>query len=47
MGDTLYIAGQYPRDMTISCAYFSREVFRINGSSQVDGQTSRRKRRKI
>ena len=44
---TLYIAGQYPRDVIMVCTYFSREVARIHGSAQVDVQTSRRKRRQI
>ena len=44
---TLYIAGQYPRDVTMACTYLSREVARIHGSAQVAGQTSRRKRRQI
>ena len=35
---TLYIAGHYPRDVTMACAYFSREVARIHGSAQVAGQ---------
>ena len=47
MEATLYIAGKYPRDVTMVCTYFSREVSRIHGSSQVSGQTSRRKRRQI
>ena len=32
MVSTLYIAGKYPRDVTMVCAYFSREVARIHGS---------------
>ena len=44
---TSYIAGQYPRDVTMACAYLSREVARIHGLSQVDGETNRRKRRGI
>ena len=47
MSATSYIAGKYPRDVTMACAYFSRELARIHGSSQVAGQTSRRKRRQI
>ena len=47
MAATSYIAGQYLRDVTMACAYFSREVARIHGSSQVAVQTSRRKRRQI
>ena len=47
MAATSYIAGQYPRDVTMACAYFSREVARIHGSSQVASQTGRRKRRQI
>ena len=47
MADTSYIAGQYPRDVTMACAYFSREVDRIHGSAQVAGQTNCRKRRVI
>ena len=47
MTATLYIAGKYPHDVTMACAYLSREVARIHGSAQVAGQTSRRKRRQI
>ena len=47
MEATLYIAGKYPRDMTMACTYFSREVARIHGSAQVAGQTSCRKCRQI
>ena len=47
MSYTSYIAGQYPRDVTMVCAYFSREISRIHGSAQVSGQTSRRKHRQI
>ena len=47
MAATSYIAGQYPRDVTMAYAYFSREVARIHGSSQVAVQTSRRKRHQI
>ena len=41
MAATSYIAGQYPRDVKMACAYFSREVARIHGSSQFSGQTNR------
>ena len=44
---TSYILGQYPRDVTMACTYFSKKVSRIHGSALVPGQTSRRKRRKI
>ena len=47
MAATSYIAGQYPCDVTMVCAYFSKEVSRIHGSAQVAGQTSRRKCRQI
>ena len=47
MAATSYIAGKYPRDVTMACAYFSREVARIHGSAQVAGQTNRRKRCEI
>ena len=47
MEATSYIAGKYPRDVTMACAYFSREVARIHGSAQVAGQMSRRKRPQI
>ena len=47
MAATSCIAGKYFCDVTMLCAYFSREVARIHGSAQVAGQTSRRKRRKI
>ena len=47
MAATLYIAGKYPRDVTMVCAYFSRELSQINGSVQVAVQTSRLKRRQF
>ena len=47
MSATLYIARQYPRDVTMVCAYFSREVVQIHSSAQYAGQKSRRKRRQI
>ena len=47
MEATAYIAGQYPCDVTMACAYFSKEVSRIHGSAQVAGQTSRHKRCQI
>ena len=47
MAATSYIAGQYPRAVTMACAYLSREVARIHGSAQVAGQTDRCKRREI
>ena len=37
MAATSYIAGKYPRDLTMAYAYFSREVSWIHGSDQVDG----------
>ena len=43
MDFSLYIAGQYPCDVTMACIYFSREVSQIHGSAQVPGQTSCRK----
>ena len=47
MEATSYIAGKYPRDLTMACTYLYREVARIHGSAQFAGQTSRRKRRQI
>ena len=47
MAATSYTAGQYLRDATMVCTYFSREVARIHGSAQVAGQTNRHKRRGI
>ena len=47
MAATSYIAGQYLRDVTMACAYFSREVARIHGSDQVAVETNRPKRRGI
>ena len=47
MAATSYIAGRYPRDVTMECAYFSRELSQIHGSAQVTGQMSLRKHRQI
>ena len=47
MAATSYIAGQYLRDVTMACAYFSREVARIHGSAQVSGQKSCCKQRQM
>ena len=47
MAATSYISGQYPRYVTMACAYVYREVDRIHGLAQVAGQTSCLKRRQI
>ena len=44
MEATSNIAGQYTRDVTMACSYFSRELARIHGSAQVSGKTNRHKR---
>ena len=44
MDASSYIVGQYPRDVTMACAYFSKEVAQIHGSAPFANQTSRRKR---
>ena len=47
MAATSYIAGKYPRDVTMAFTYFSREVAWIHGSAQIAGQTNCRKRCRI